>query len=46
MQLETERKCFMSDEATLRNDENYTIFKYGKHIIRFLAPIHWNIIQR
>lgn len=28
----------MSDEATLRNDENYTIFKYGKHIIRFLAP--------
>ena len=28
----------MSDEAILRNDENYTIFKYEKHVIRFLAP--------
>lgn len=28
----------MPNEATLSNDEKYTIFKYGKHMIRFLAP--------
>lgn len=28
----------MSGEAILSNDERYTIFKYGRHRIRFLAP--------
>lgn len=28
----------MLNEAILSSDEKYTIFKYGKHIIRFLAP--------
>lgn len=26
------------DEAYLSNDKNYTIFKYGRYVIRFLAP--------
>lgn len=28
----------MSDEAILSNDDKYTIFKYGRHVIRFLSP--------
>lgn len=28
----------MENEAVLTNDQRYTIFKYGKHIIRFKAP--------
>lgn len=28
----------MSDEATLSNKDEYTIFKYDKYIIRFRAP--------
>lgn len=28
----------MLNEATLSSDENYTIFKYGRHTIRFRAP--------
>ena len=28
----------MSDEATLSNKNEYTIFKYDKYIIRFRAP--------
>lgn len=28
----------MPNEATLSNDGNYTVFKYGRHKIRFLAP--------
>ena len=28
----------MENEAILTSDQKYTIFKYGKHIIRFKAP--------
>ena len=28
----------MENEAILSNDQNYTIFKYGKYTIRFKAP--------
>lgn len=28
----------MLNEAILSNDHQYTIFKYGEHIIRFKAP--------
>lgn len=28
----------MGNEAILTNDKKYTIFKYGKYIIRFKAP--------
>ena len=28
----------MGNEAILMNDERYTIFKYGCHVIRFKAP--------
>ena len=28
----------VADEAYLSNIENYTVFKYGNHVIRFLAP--------
>lgn len=28
----------MGNEAILTNDEQYTIFKYGKYTIRFKAP--------
>ena len=28
----------MENEAVLTNDQRYTIFKYGKHTIRFKAP--------
>lgn len=28
----------MESEAILTSDQKYTIFKYGKHIIRFKAP--------
>ena len=27
-----------NNEAYLSNDSHYTVFKYGNHIIRFLAP--------
>lgn len=32
------RGCFMENEAILTSDQKYTIFKYGKHIIRFKVP--------
>ncbi len=28
----------MDNEAVLTNDQQYTIFKYGKYVIRFKAP--------
>ena len=28
----------MTGIATLGNEKNYTIFKYGNHVIRFVAP--------
>ena len=28
----------MGNEAILTNDQQYTIFKYGEHVIRFKAP--------
>ena len=28
----------MENEAILTNDQRYTIFRYGKHTIRFKAP--------
>lgn len=28
----------MENEAILTNDQRYTVFKYGKYIIRFKAP--------
>lgn len=28
----------MENEAILTNDQRYTIFKYGKHTIRFKSP--------
>lgn len=28
----------MTGIATLGNEKNYTIFKYGNHVIRFAAP--------
>ena len=28
----------MENEAILTNDQQYTIFKYGEHVIRFKAP--------
>ncbi len=29
---------FMENEAILTNDQRYTIFMYGKYVIRFKAP--------
>ena len=28
----------MSGVATLSNDKNYTVFQFGNHVIRFVAP--------
>ena len=28
----------MTGIATLGNEKNYTVFKYGNHVIRFAAP--------
>ena len=28
----------MSDMATLSNEKNYTVFHFGNHVIRFVAP--------
>ena len=28
----------MSGVATLSNEKNYTVFRFGKHVIRFAAP--------
>jgi hypothetical protein len=28
----------VSKQATLSNDKNYTVFRYGKYVIRFRAP--------
>ena len=28
----------MLNEAILCHDKDYTVFKYGKHVIRFLSP--------
>lgn len=38
--LKSSRKdiAFMANEAILTSDQRYTIFKYGKYVIRFKAP--------
>ena len=28
----------MTGEATLSNEKNYTVFRFGNHVIRFAAP--------
>ena len=28
----------MSGVATLSNEKNYTVFQFGNHVIRFIAP--------
>ena len=28
----------MTGEATLGNEKNYTVFRFGNHVIRFAAP--------
>ena len=28
----------MSGVATLSNEKNYTVFRFGNHVIRFIAP--------
>ena len=28
----------MSGVATLSNEKNYTVFQFGNHVIRFVAP--------
>lgn len=28
----------MTGEATISNEKNYTVFRFGNHVIRFAAP--------